>query len=98
MKTAKKPTLRKCVGCKEMIDVSQLIRLSCDPNDGNFVLDIQGSKKAPGRGAYICKSQECFAKAQKSKGLERSFKRAIPTEIYEQLKTEIVAAAGFCPA
>jgi len=88
MKAIKKVTLRKCVGCKEMIDVSLLIRLACDGD--TFV--INSHKKSPGRGAYICKNQACFTKAQKSKGLERSFKRAIPAEIYEQLKIEIAVA------
>ena len=71
-----------------MIDATLLIRLACD-TAGNFTIDpAEGKRKSPGRGAYLCRNTDCFAKAQKSKGLERSFKRAIPAEIYEQLKTE----------
>lgn len=55
--------------------------------DGEFVLDISGKKN--GRGAYICNSKECFGKAVKSKGLERSFKQAIPAEVYERLEKEM---------
>ena len=55
--------------------------------DGEFVLDISGKKN--GRGAYICNSKECFDKAVKSKGLERSFKQAIPAEVYERLEKEM---------
>ena len=47
----------------------------------NFCLDATGRKN--GRGAYICPNQECLKKAVKSKGLERSFKQAIPQEVYE---------------
>ena len=34
---------------------------------------------------------ECLKKAEKSKGLERSLKTAIPKEIYEQLEEEMEA-------
>ena len=88
MKTKKIP-LRRCVGCKEMLDAAQLIRLSCDAT-GVFTLDTSDKKKSPGRGAYLCRNEDCLAKAQKSKGLERSFKRAIPPEIYEQLKIDFL--------
>ena len=83
----KKPTLRRCVGCKNMIDHTQLIRIAYDA-DGNFALNRPEEKrKSPGRGAYICQSEDCLAKAQKSKGFERSFKRSVPAEIYEQLRS-----------
>lgn len=52
-----------------------------------FVLDTTGKKN--GRGAYICYSRECFNKAVKNKGLERSFKQAIPAEVYERLEREM---------
>ena len=59
-----------------------VIRIFCN-KEGEFGLDATG--KAPGRAAYLCKDMACFSKAQKSKGLERSFKRAVPPEIYIQL-------------
>ena len=90
----KKITLRKCVGCKEMIEATQLIRIACD-SSANFAIDInEGKKKSAGRGAYLCKSEKCLVNAQKSKGLERSFKRAVPQEVYEQLNTVL---AGLSP-
>lgn len=52
-----------------------------------FVLDTTGKKN--GRGAYICYSRECFNKAVKNKGLERSFKQTIPAEVYERLEKEM---------
>ena len=33
--------------------------------------------------------QGCFEKAVKNRGLERSFKMAIPKEVYESLKKEM---------
>ena len=65
---------------KEMIRV---IRTS----EQEFVLDATGKKN--GRGAYICPNRECLSQAIKSKGLERSFKQAIPKEMYESLEKEM---------
>lgn len=90
MKQRKLP-LRKCTGCQEMKNKKELIRI-VRSDEGNFSLDETGKKS--GRGAYICKSEECLLKAHKSKGLERSFKSPVPKEIYEQLKKELVDYAG----
>nr|WP_317358185.1 YlxR family protein [uncultured Tyzzerella sp.] len=83
----KKIPLRKCTGCQEMKEKKQLIRVvRIDENQYN--IDLTG--KMSGRGAYICKNIECFEKAFKSKGLERSFKSPIPKDIYEKLRNELV--------
>ncbi|MBU3875732.1 YlxR family protein [Faecalicatena sp. AGMB00832] len=78
--------MRKCVGCGEMKPKKELIRV-LRTADEEFVLDATGKKN--GRGAYLCCSKECFQKAVKSKGLERSFKQAIPAEVYERLEKEM---------
>ena len=83
---AKKIPLRQCLGCREMIPKSQLIRIVRN-NEGGFAVDLTG--KMNGRGAYICKKSECFRKAVGSKALERSFKVSIPAEVYEQLDKEL---------
>lgn len=63
-----------------------MIRVLKTP-EGEFLLDSTGRKN--GRGAYMCPSMECLRKAIKSKGLERSFKMAIPKEVYEALEREM---------
>ena len=80
MKQRKIP-LRKCTGCLEMKSKKEMIRVVKD-EDNNFSLDFSGKK--PGRGAYICPNLDCLEKAQKSKGLERSFKMAVPSDVYEK--------------
>ena len=80
--------MRKCVGCQEMKSKKEMIRV-LKTSEEEFVLDATGKKN--GRGAYICPSKECFTKAVKSKGLERSFKHAIPKEVYEKLEKELDA-------
>ena len=88
MSVNKKVPMRKCVGCGEMKSKKEMIRV-LKTSEEEFVLDATGKKN--GRGAYICPSKECFEKAVKSKGLERSFKHSIPKEVYEKLEKELDA-------
>ena len=88
MSVNKKVPMRKCVGCGEMKNKKEMIRV-LKTSEEEFVLDATGKKN--GRGAYVCPSKECFAKAVKGKGLERSFKHSIPKEVYEKLEKELDA-------
>lgn len=81
----KKVPKRECIGCRELKDKKELLRIVRTP-EGAFVLDTTGKKN--GRGAYLCRSQECLAKAVKTRGLERSFHGGIDAEVYEELKKE----------
>lgn len=85
MSTGKKIPLRKCVGCGEMKDKRDMLRV-LKTAENEFVVDTTGKKN--GRGAYLCYHRECLEKAMKSKGLERSFKMAISKEVYESLQKE----------
>lgn len=87
----KKIPLRQCMGCREQKPKSELLRVVRSP-EGIISLDFRG--KASGRGAYICRSQECLKKAVKSRALERSLETPIPREIYEQLSGELEAGDG----
>ena len=82
----KKIPLRQCIGCGEMKSKKEMIRV-LKTTEEEIVIDATGRKN--GRGAYICPSMECFKKAVKSKGLERSLKMAIPKEVYEALEKEM---------
>ena len=82
----KKVPMRKCVGCQEMKSKKEMIRV-IRTSEGEFRLDATGRKN--GRGAYLCPNGDCLAKAVKNKGLERSFKQAIPKEVYEALEKEM---------
>ena len=75
MAVKKKIPMRKCVGCGGMKPKKELIRIA----DG----------KKNGRGAYLCRCVECFRKAAKSKGFDRSFKQEIPQEVYDRLEKEM---------
>ena len=82
----RKIPLRKCIGCGEMKDKRELVRVVRN-KEGEISLDLYGKK--PGRGAYICRSAECLTKAQKARRLERAFAAQIEPEIYEAIKREI---------
>lgn len=84
---AKKTPLRKCIGCGEMIAKKEMLRI-VKTKDNEIMLDRTG--KLNGRGAYIHLSKECFEQSVKSKGLERSFKMSIGTDVYEKLSKEMM--------
>ena len=84
--SVKKIPLRQCIGCGEMTSKKEMIRVIKTAED-QILLDATGRKN--GRGAYLCPSMECFKKAVKGRGLERSFKMAIPREVYETLEKEM---------
>ena len=82
---AKKIPMRQCVGCGEMHNKKEMMRVLKTPED-KILLDKTGKKN--GRGAYLCMTKECLIKAEKNKGLERSFKMSIPNDVYDGLKKE----------
>lgn len=86
MQSSKKIPQRKCMGCGEMFDKNNLIRV-CKNNEKGIFLDY--SNKAEGRGAYICKNPDCLNKAVKARRFERSFKCAFPAGVYELLLKEL---------
>ena len=83
---SKKVPLRQCVGCGQMKSKKEMMRV-IKTAEGDIVLDVTGRKN--GRGAYLCKQEECLKMAMKNKGLERSFKMQIPKEMYETLEEEM---------
>ena len=86
MGQGKKIPMRKCVGCQEMKSKREMIRVLKTEND-EILLDATGKKN--GRGAYLCRSMDCLEKAVKNKGLERSLKVKIPSEVYDALREEL---------
>ena len=82
MSTVRKVPLRICIGCNEMKNKKEMIRV-VRTTDNGIVLDTTGKKN--GRGAYVCCS-ECLAKAMKNRGLSRSLNAEVHEEVYEKLK------------
>ncbi len=86
MTAVKKIPQRKCIGCNQMKNKKELIRI-LKTQDDEIVIDTTGKKN--GRGAYICPDAECLKKARKSNGLERAFKMAINPAVYDELEKEM---------
>jgi predicted RNA-binding protein YlxR (DUF448 family) len=84
---AKKIPQRMCIGCQEMKPKKELIRVVKN-SEGTIKVDLTG--KAPGRGAYICKSVQCLEKAIKGKRLEKNFETKIDDNIFQRLREELI--------
>ena len=82
----KKIPMRRCVSCREVKPKEELLRV-VKTSDENFQLDLNG--KAQGRGAYICKNLNCAANAKKRRGFDKSFKKNVPAEIYDEIISAI---------
>lgn len=80
----KKVPQRMCVACRQMKPKAELIRIV--KNDNGVSVDLTG--KINGRGFYLCKCKECFAKAKKLKGFTKNYGFSFD-EIAEQLEKAI---------
>ncbi len=82
----KKVPQRMCLGCGEVKNKRDLIRVVKSP-EGEISLDLTGKKS--GRGAYICNNPECLAKARKARKFEKAFSCQIDDEIYNVMEKEL---------
>ena len=78
--------LRMCVVCRQMKPKTELLRIA--KKDGGFSVDASG--QLPGRGAYICKGNDCREKFEKQRSFERAFKGTFPQEVKEIIKKELI--------
>ncbi len=87
MQTKRIP-MRMCTGCGQMFPKRELVRV-VRAADGTVSLDLTGKKS--GRGAYLCRSLECFRKARKTRKMERGLAVQIPEEVYDAMERELTA-------
>lgn len=88
----KKLPQRRCVGCGISTNKSELIRVVRSPaagEDGESEVSIDLKGKKSGRGAYICKDEECLRKALKARKFERNLETKISDELAETLLHQI---------
>jgi len=86
MPAIKRIPQRKCVGCGISKNKSDLIRVVRSP-ENEISIDSKGKKS--GRGAYICKDEDCLKKAVKAKRFDRSLEVKISDDILESLLSQI---------
>ena len=82
----RKIPIRRCCGCGEGKPKKELVRIVRSPG-GEVSLDLTGKKA--GRGAYLCPSAACLAKARKKKSLERALETGIPPEVYGAMEAQL---------
>ena len=82
--------MRMCVACREMKPKKELIRVVRTP-EGEIVADETGRRN--GRGAYLCRSEACLAKALKIKALERALEQPLSEEAVTQLR-QVITGGG----
>ena len=77
-----------CLGCREMKEKRELIRMVKSLDCRILIDDVKG--KSPGRGAYICLNSACIDKVVKTKSFERAFGQKIESEVFNLLKAELL--------
>ena len=78
----KKIPMRSCIVTKEKLPKMELVRVVRTP-ENNVIVDTTG--RVNGRGAYLKKDAEVFAKAKKSKILDRVLETEVPDSIFDEL-------------
>ena len=73
---------RSCVACREVRPKRELIRLACIADSW---VDIDYESQRDGRGAYLCRNEECWQAGLKSNRLEHALKTTLTRENREQL-------------
>lgn len=82
----RKIPMRMCVGCRQMFPKKELLRVVKSPEN---IISFDRVGKAPGRGAYICRSVDCLNKAMKIKALERQLECQIDQAVFALLAQEL---------
>jgi len=73
---------RTCVACRKVRPKRELIRVVCI-SDGSVEVDTGGRKA--GRGAYLCRVQECWQIGLKGSRLEHALRATLTQDNREQL-------------
>ena len=75
--------LRQCIGCGKRALKNEFIRIA-RTTDGEIIID--GTPSVGGRGAYICRNEECLKKALKNGRLSKNLRVEVPETVYQKLK------------
>ncbi len=92
MKTYHVP-IRTCVVCRQTSAKKTLLRAIRRPEKDGGGVAVDPTGKAGGRGAYVCASEECIAKALKQRRFERSLNVAnVPATLADELRALVPSA------
>lgn len=86
----KKIPQRTCVICRTKKDKRDLLRVVLN-DDGSIEYDQTGRK--PGRGSYLCKSEDCITKEIKAHKLSKGLRCSLSDEDISLLVNSILKEA-----
>ena len=82
MSKVKKIPERRCIVCNTSKNKNELLRIVKN-KENEISVDVTGKKS--GRGAYICKTNECLERLKKTGKLNKTFGIKVDEEIYKDL-------------
>ncbi len=77
---------RTCVGCGRKAPQRELVRFAAPSG----VLEADGGRQLPGRGAYTCGRPSCFERAESRRAFARALRRTvtIPSGLKASMREE----------
>ena len=80
-------TERKCVGCGQLKNRDELIKITKDHATNTLV--INGNSKIFGRSVYLCYNNSCIESAFKKNKLQKILKTSISQELKGKIINEL---------
>ena len=80
-----------CVGCRESVDPTAMLRLVTDSGEGRPLIDLR--QRLPGRGAYLHLRRKCVVDALKAKRLQRALGASVSVDSAEEFFDRMKEAA-----
>ena len=82
-----KDSLRKCVGCGELISRDSMIKITKEYLTGRVI--VNPDSKTFGRSVYLCYNQNCVEQALKKKKINKALKISMGLDLKGQLDGQL---------
>lgn len=82
-KNSKKPLFRKCIGCNEIKNRAEMLRIMKLYTTGEVILNPKPIHF--GRSAYICCNIDCVNIMIKKKKLQKSLRKEVPQDLIQRI-------------
>lgn len=80
-----KEVLRKCIGCFELKNRAQMIKITRDSQSGEVF--VNPNSKIFGRSVYLCYNDSCIESSLKKNKLAKFLKATMTEDFKERLRT-----------
>ena len=80
--------VRSCIACRAARPKAELMRLVRAP-DGQIALDATG--RSAGRGAYVCRSEQCVEQAVRKGAAQRALGRRPSPQVEQEMRDAVAA-------